>query len=1315
MQHWHWALLAVLVSIGLLVPVFTESPVLGHSPTLLSNAGAPATANSPTSPLAPQREDSTATSTVSAGNPSVLETVSLCNGTVLQGFVQTICSPNGPTAIIYDPVSHFVFLANAQTCVGCTDYVIAYNATTDQEVWTYITGSGLAGQTPMAMTVDPTVGTLFVADRDSNSVSVVNGTTGLGIANVTVYAPTSLAYDPAKGLLYVAHGNLDVSALYPFNGTFLANYSFAASVSGVLYDPATSDLYADSTSGDVLYVANGTTGALLSTLGMGSGPDGMVFDPASGAVYVANSAGDNVTVVSGSSLTSVGSVTGLVDPAGLAYDSSNRSVYAAAGAATNELVQIKTSTNTVGATVSVSWSTEGQQPVAYDLLTNKLYLSPEGGFLRTVDPSTNYTLGAVVPVDPSDLLSVPALGEAFVADGNNCDLIPINLTTSESGTPFASGCKPMGVAYDPVNDELYISNYGRGGLGISGNVTVVNATTHAFVARVSVGLEPSGLAYDATDNRVFVAGYYNISVIDPTTNHWKGNVYNITAGGSQLEQLTWDPENDFVYFTSGPMVGALNASTEAFVKSVDLRGVLAGTALDPDNDELFVAQTDDQHGATDNVTVLDANNLTRVVTLAPCSAPAGAVYDPVVHLVYVACSGSGTVGVIDPANDMVESTVIGVPSVYAYGGDAPNGLFLDGAGGLIGAWDAQDGSLFIISPGAGWYVTQFRESGLPWSTPWSVDLNSTLAAGETTALSFLTGNGSAFYLVGAVSGYVASPSAGIVVINGTNLTTPVTYSLPTFGVTFQQSGLSIGTGWSVTVGDSTVATNASTVGFALSNGTYSYSIASPTGFLASPDAGFLTVAGASLTVDVDFNPSYPLTFTETGLASGTYWSVEIGTTTESSTNATISSAETNGSYAFRVVRVNGFFSSPRNGTVDVAGGPANVTITFSPAPPSTYAITFIQSGLPSGTPWSVKLGSSTENSSTPSIVFSELNGTYGYAVNPRTGYIANPAAGSVIVVGAAQDVPVSFTAVPPAGNSVEFTEAGLVPGTDWSVTLGGTTVSSFTGQIFFSQANGTYPFTVGAVPGFTPKPASGSVTVSGRAVTQTVVFTENVSSYSIYFVEAGLAPGTNWSVTLAGGTLTSTSTTLGFTQPNGTYAYTVSSIAGYTSNRTGGSVTVSGAARTLRIGFSAVPARYALTFSEVGLPTGTTWSITLGGIQTSGQNSTIVFLESNASYAFTVGTVSGFTVSTASSSVTVDGAPQTVTLTFTANAPTGGASSNGGLTATDWILVAVVVLVVLSLLGGLFFGRRGRDGALTPQSAPAPPPEPAEPDTYTYR
>jgi hypothetical protein len=76
----------------------------------------------------------------------------------------------------------------------------------------------------------------------------------------------------------------------------------------------------------------------------------------------------------------------------------------------------------------------------------------------------------------------------------------------------------------------------------------------------------------------------------------------------------------------------------------------------------------------------------------------------------------------------------------------------------------------------------------------------------------------------------------------------------------------------------------------------------------------------------------------------------------------------------------------------------------------------------------------------------------------------------------------------PSAFKVTFQETGLADQTEWSVNLHGNERSSNTKSIVFSEPNGTYNYTIGAVPGYTIDCSSSSVKVNGIAQSVPVKF-----------------------------------------------------------------------------------------------------------------------------------------------------------------------------------------------------------------------------------
>ena len=474
-----------------------------------------------------------------------------------------------------------------------------------------------------------------------------------------------------------------------------------------------------------------------------------------------------------------------------------------------------------------------------------------------------------------------------------------------------------------------------------------------------------------------------------------------------------------------------------------------------------------------------------------------------------------------------------------------------------------------------------------------------------------------------------------------------------YAVTFSETGLPTGTNWSVKVGSQTQYSTGSSIAFSEPNGTYSFTVGAA-GWTPSPGSGSFTVAGAPVSRSISFTQTtYSVTFSESGLPAGTTWNVTLNSVTHSSTTSSVSFGEPNGSYSFGVAAP-GYFASPATGTLSVSGGPASQAVSFTQ---TAFSVTFSETGLPSSTSWSVLLNSVSHSSTSRTVAFTEPNGTYAYSVPVLSAYSPSPSSGNVTVDGASVQVSVTFAPL----YAVTFTETGLPASTSWSATVGGSTRTSATGSIAFSEPNGSFAYSIPSVSGYAPLPASGTLTVSGAAVSVAVVFS---ASYAVAFTESGLPTGTEWWVNVSGGASAhSYGTTSSVDLADGSYTYSLGS-ADSRYSAPGGAFTVSGGALSESVTFSLVT--FPVSFTESGLPAGTSWAMAFAGRNVSSSNATLTFAEPNGSYAYSVGGLAGYTVDPASGTAVVAGAPVSVAVNFSVVQYVVTVSATGLPAGTVW-------------------------------------------------
>jgi hypothetical protein len=365
---------------------------------------------------------------------------------------------------------------------------------------------------------------------------------------------------------------------------------------------------------------------------------------------------------------------------------------------------------------------------------------------------------------------------------------------------------------------------------------------------------------------------------------------------------------------------------------------------------------------------------------------------------------------------------------------------------------------------------------------------------------------------------------------------------------------------------------------------------------------------------------------------------------------------------------NGAFSAENGYSLAVGWGSINaynfvnaqLGISTPPAPVVTdYAVTFTESGLASGTSWSVTFNGSTQSSTGTSIQYSVPNGTYSYTVGSVSGYTVSPSSGSVTVSGSAQSVSIVYSASSPTTS----------PNGIFSM------VNATSSNIYTYNLPEAEEFTVGsnsATVNFVNLYLSGSGSIQfaiGTSLWGTNVVpltTVNVNSNQVWYntsiSQVTLNGGTDYYLTVEGsgsiqwGYTSSPSVDLNAVQD---YWYSSPPSNGLPS----GTPTNDNSYPDLySIGYSAtstsplpVVTDYAVTFTESGLASGTSWSVTFNGSTQSSTGTSIQYSVPNGTYSYTVGSVSGYTVSPSSGSVTVSGSAQSVSIVYSASS----SSANG--------------------------------------------------------
>lgn len=1132
------------------------------------------------------------------------KTLDLYNGTVYSGS-PTVANSVVPLGMVLDPASGNVFVGGSYN-----NMVTSYN-TTDFQLTSFLPTGG----TPSPGANDPNTGAVFVGINSPDGVDLLNGSTGRVTMSVNLSSyPCGMSFDPGNRRLYVLEG--EASQVQVFNAstlTLLGNIAVGLggrdSVNPIAVDPQNGDLYVTNNGSGTVSVIDGASDSVVATIPVGSNPYGVTVDEAQREVFVANYLSDNVSIINATRNVVAGSFPAGQGPVDVVWDATTGLLYVSNRYSDNLTVLNPTLDTSLGVNPigpNAAWNLWN---LALDASGRTFYATlPFENAIALFNAST-FGLIRVVHIgsEPFNSALDPVTGQIWIANG-----IADNVTILDSATHALVRSVPVGtwpdqVAFDPALDLAFVSN------DVSGSVSILNASTGASIGQVLIG--PSSwlqsIAYDPDNGLVYVADSgtpAGISVINASTGMLVGG----TLGSLPVEWVTVNPVNGDVFASfwtggTGGGVSVLSGKNDSFLANITLSSQPWGLTYDARTGMVYAASA-----ATDTVTAINATTFTVSASYNPPSPAYFVTVDPLLNVLYA----SGPYNLIAQGYPVeVLNLTTGQWSVSTAGQEDPYQATFVPANGEVAIPNAFSGTVSFLSPHPPPSLLQLRAS--PSTGEVGVPLNFTATV--------FGGNGPLSY------SYTGLPP-GCFSRNVSSL----------MCVPSQSGGFVIG----VWVNDS-LGLGGMTLNVILNIGTQPVvsNFQSPKTTLDANETTTLTVSASGMTpLSYAYSGLPPgclsanltslnCTPVAAGIFNVTVWANDtLGGSAHA--NLTLVVYDQLAIHLFQASRSIIDVGSTVNWLLNESGGltpstlligvpPGCPTDPISPCTPSAPGQFMVQVQMRDGTgatvsaqtlltvnpdvgihsvravPASVTVGESTQIEVNTSGGSSPVS--YAYAGLPPGCSSANTSsllckptvAGSYLIrayvndsVGGSADSNVTLVITRWANYAVTFAETGVPPGTSWFVNLNGTRHSSTTSVLAFSGPNGSYTFSVGGVAGYTAVPSSGNLVVNGADVTRAIVFTKNSTTqttYNLAFTETGLTTGTNWSVTLDGSTMSSTTPTVTFHEANGSYTYSVASIPGYTVSPSSGSIPVNGHAASQSLRFTSSPTPKGKTNQTTGL------------------------------------------------------------------------------------------------------------------------------------
>ncbi len=384
------------------------------------------------------------------------------------------------------------------------------------------------GANPESVAVNETTNTIYVTNRGSATVSVIDGTTGVVTSTISTGSmPASVAVNETTNTVYVANqGDESVSVIDGATNTLTGTITVAG-VHQVAVNAATNTVYATGYYSASVAVIDGASNTVTTTIAVDSYPSGVAVDTTAHRVYVSSLGDHTLTVINSNTNAVAGVIAGMgIGVNGVAVDESTHTIFANSNQGGGLTSVVDGVNNLVTQTIAA-----GAQPVgvAVNATTHKVYVAAQG------DDTLKVLSTVVVPVITTGSFGAATVGSAYSQTVTVTGTAPISFAVSSgslpagltldsdtgvvSGTPTGAGSSTftitatnsggsdskeytVTVADDVAAPVISLGSFGEATVGSAYSQTVTVTGTAPITFAVSAGSLPAGLVLDSATGLV---------------------------------------------------------------------------------------------------------------------------------------------------------------------------------------------------------------------------------------------------------------------------------------------------------------------------------------------------------------------------------------------------------------------------------------------------------------------------------------------------------------------------------------------------------------------------------------------------------------------------------------------------------------------------------------------------------------------------------------------------------------------------------------------------------------------------------------------
>ncbi|MFA5840750.1 MAG: hypothetical protein WC847_00530 [Candidatus Paceibacterota bacterium] len=285
----------------------------------------------------------------------------------------------------------------------------------------------------------------------------------------------------------------------------------------------------------------------------------------------------------------------------------------------------------------------------------------EGGWVGalnvTLFSGTSYAVGG----SPKNIAFDSINNAVWVTNNSNGTVIKLNASTGFPIGVYPVGANPQGIAFDSINNAIWVTNTS------ASTITKVDGITGNIIGTYVAGTTPYDIVFDAPQNAVWVTDTTDntVSEFDTTT----GNLVDTIPVGNSPQSITYDStlgdESVWIANYWDNTVSKINTTTGVVSGTYAVGGNPTDIVFDVTNSSVWVSNYTDS-----TVTQLNESSGVPIGTYPVGTNPSGIIFDVTNNAVWVTNNTSGTVTKLDATNG---NTIIGTYST----GTNPEGVVFD--------------------------------------------------------------------------------------------------------------------------------------------------------------------------------------------------------------------------------------------------------------------------------------------------------------------------------------------------------------------------------------------------------------------------------------------------------------------------------------------------------------------------------------------------------------------------------------------------------------------------------------------------------------